>query len=250
MDTPIKELLFKIADDLLIIGHRNSEWTGLGPVLEEDISFSSIAQDQIGQSRAVYSILHELGEPDPDSLGFNREAKEFRCCNLVEYPIGGYDFSLIRNFLFSYSSQLRFEMLSGSSFEPIAKLARKVKGEIKYHVMHDNTWILQLGNGSEESISRLQTSLNENFNRALGIFEPGDYESELSEMKVFEGENVLKKKWLVGVKEVLSKTVLKLPEESAGNPAFGGRRGYHTEYLEPLLNEMSEVFKLDPAAEW
>jgi ring-1,2-phenylacetyl-CoA epoxidase subunit PaaC len=48
----IKELLYKMADDLLIIGHRNSEWTGLGPILEEDISFSSMAQDKLGHSQA------------------------------------------------------------------------------------------------------------------------------------------------------------------------------------------------------
>ena len=246
----IKELLYKIADDLLIIGHRNSEWTGLGPILEEDIAFSSIAQDQLGQARAIYNILHELGEPDSDVLAFMRDAKEFRSCQLVEYPIGEYEFSLIRNFLFSNALQLRFEMLSSSTFEPVSKLACKIKGEIKYHIMHDDTWITQLGNASDESISRLQSALNQTFNSALGIFEPGDFEAELSEMKVFEGENILKDKWLEAVSRVIEKTKLKLPEKNQWTPAFGGRRGYHTEYLQPLLDEMSEVYKIDPATEW
>jgi ring-1,2-phenylacetyl-CoA epoxidase subunit PaaC len=246
----IKELLFKIADDLLIIGHRNSEWTGLGPILEEDIAFSSIAQDQLGQARAIYNILHELGEPDSDVLAFMRDAKEFRSCQLVEYPIGEYEFSLIRNFLFSNALQLRFEMLSSSMFEPVSKLAHKIKGEIKYHIMHDDTWITQLGNASDESISRLQSALNQTFNSALGIFEPGDFEAELSEMKVFEGENILKDKWLEAISRVIEKTKLKLPEKTQWTPAFGGRRGYHTEYLQPLLDEMSEVYKIDPATEW
>jgi ring-1,2-phenylacetyl-CoA epoxidase subunit PaaC len=68
--TPLKELLYKMADDQLILGHRNSEWTGMGPLLEEDIAFSSMAQDKVGQSLALYTLLHELGESDPDTVAF------------------------------------------------------------------------------------------------------------------------------------------------------------------------------------
>src|SRR5436190_13544136 len=182
----IKDFLYKMADDQLIIGHRSSEWTGLGPILEEDIAFSSIAQDKIGQSLQIYKILNELGEPDPDTVAFTRNADEFKCCRLVEYPIGEYDFSLMRNFLFNNAEHIRFEMLSDSSFEPLAKLAKKIKGEIKYHIMHADTWVRQLGKASEESKTRLQNTLDKIFNSALGIFEPGNYENELKEMKVSE----------------------------------------------------------------
>jgi phenylacetate-CoA oxygenase PaaI subunit len=92
----LKDLLYKMADDLLIIGHRNSEWTGLGPVLEEDIAFSSMAQDKVGQSLALYEILHQLGESDPDTVAFTRNAPQFHCSQLVELPIGEYDFSLVQ----------------------------------------------------------------------------------------------------------------------------------------------------------
>ena len=85
---PLKELLFKMADDQLILGHRNSEWTGMGPLLEEDIAFSSMAQDKVGQSQALYTQLKELGEGDPDHLAFMREASMFRNCILVELPNG------------------------------------------------------------------------------------------------------------------------------------------------------------------
>jgi ring-1,2-phenylacetyl-CoA epoxidase subunit PaaC len=72
----IKDLLFKMADDALIIGHRNSEWTGIGPVLEEDLAFSSMAQDKIGHAFALYTILHEsFGEAEPDTLAFKRTEK-------------------------------------------------------------------------------------------------------------------------------------------------------------------------------
>jgi ring-1,2-phenylacetyl-CoA epoxidase subunit PaaC len=124
----IKDLLFKMADDALIIGHRNSEWTGIGPVLEEDLAFSSMAQDKIGHAFALYTILHEsFGEAEPDTLAFKRTEKEFKCCQLVELPIGEYDFSLMRHFLFDHAESLRYEMLANSSFQPLAQLAKKSK---------------------------------------------------------------------------------------------------------------------------
>jgi len=246
----IKELLYKMADDQLIIGNRDSEWTGLGPILEEDIAFSSIAQDKIGQSLQLYKILHELGESDPDTIAFTRNAEEFKCSRLVEYPIGEYDFSLIRNFLFNHAEHIRFEMLADSSFEPLAKLAKKIKGEIKYHIMHADTWVRQLGKSSEESRSRLQNTLNNIFNSALGIFEPGDFENELSDMKVFGGEKSLQNKWLEKITPILENASLIIPSTEKWNPEYGGRKGIHTEYLQPLLNEMSEVFRLDPKEEW
>src|ERR1700741_5567847 len=79
----IKELLYKMADDQLILGHRNSEWTGLGPMLEEDIAFSSVAQDKMGHALAFYNLLHELGEADPDTLVYARTPEQFRCASLV-----------------------------------------------------------------------------------------------------------------------------------------------------------------------
>ena len=141
----LKDLLYKMADDALIIGHRNSEWTGIGPMLEEDLAFSSMAQDKIGHAIALYKILHEvLGEADPDTLGFKREEKKFKCCQFVEQPIGEYDFSIVRQFLFDHAELLRYEMLSQSSFQPLAQLAKKIKGEIKYHVLHADTFVNNL----------------------------------------------------------------------------------------------------------
>lgn len=246
----LKELLYKIADDQLIIGHRNSEWTGLGPILEEDIAFSSMAQDKIGQSQALYQLLHELGESDPDTLAFTRNENQFHNCHLAEMPNGEYDFSLIRHFLFDHAEALRFDMLANSIFEPLAMVARKFRGEIKYHTMHADTWLKQLGHGSEESHARMQSALNEAFPLALGIFEPGDYEKEIMEVNIFEGEKALQEKWLEKITPVVVAANLTLPAIDTVTPAYGGRRGYHTEHLQPMLNEMCEVFRIDPAAEW
>ncbi|MBI3234559.1 MAG: phenylacetate-CoA oxygenase subunit PaaC [Bacteroidetes bacterium] len=244
----IKELIYKMADDQLIIGHRNSEWTGLGPILEEDIAFSSMAQDKIGQAASLYQVLHTMGEAEPDTLGFMRNANQFHCCHLVELPIGEYDFSLIRHFLFDHAEALRFEMLAKSSFEPLAQLAKKYKGEIKYHTFHADTWVKQLGNANEEAHGKLQNSLDACFEMALGIFEEGPFEELLKSEGIFEGEAVLKERWLAKISEVLTQANLTI--NSSAEPIFGGRRGKHTEFLQPLLDEMTEVYKIDPSAEW
>ena len=247
----LRELLYKMADDLLIIGHRNSEWTGLGPVLEEDIAFSSMAQDKIGQSLAMYELLHQLGENEPDIVAFTRNDKQFHNCHLVELPNGEYDFSLARHLYFDHADAIRFAMLENSSFEPLAMVAKKFKGEIKYHTMHADVWMKELANGTEESKARMQSAIDSTFPLALGIFEEGDYEKELIESGIFQGEAALKEMWYQKISETLQRCGLQAPElESVQNAALGGRKGFHTEHLQPLLSEMTEVFAIDPTADW
>lgn len=245
-----KELVYKMADDQLIIGHRNSEWTGLGPLLEEDIAFSSMAQDKIGQSFHLYSLLTEMGEQDPDTVAFTRNEKQFHCCKLVELPIGEYDFSLVRHFLFDHAEQIRFNLLAESTLEPLQMMARKFKGEIKYHILHADTWLRQLATGSEESKARIQSALNYTFSYGLGIFEHGPYEDLLAESGIFKGEEALKTEWLETIGNRITNAGYNLPDIATISPEFGGRKGYHTEYLQPLLTEMTEVFSIDPSAEW
>lgn len=246
----VKDLLFRMADDALIIGHRNSEWTGIGPVLEEDIAFSSMAQDKIGHAQAIYNILHTIfGEADPDKLAFMRDEKEMKSCHLVEMPIGDYAFSIVRQFLFDHAEAIRYGMMAESSFQPMAQLAKKVRGEIKYHVLHGDTWLKQLGQGTEESKARMQTALNEAYPLAMGIFEESEFETELNKDGIFPGEAELKKAWMEKVNPILEEAGLKIPDMK-GDEGIGGRKGYHTEHLQPMLNEMTEVYRLDPAAEW
>lgn len=247
---PLKELLYKMADDQLILGHRNSEWTGFGPLLEEDIAFSSMAQDKVGHSLALYTLLHQLGENDPDTVAFTRNAPQFHNCVFVELPNQEYDFSLIRHFLYDSAEALRFEMLTASSYEPLAQVAKKIRAELRYHTLHAKTWINQLGSATEESVSRLQKSLDYALPYALGIFEQSPYESDLIAQRIFAGESVLKEQWLAKVEEMLAKTSLHMPDWKVIQPITGGRIGKHSEHLQPLLDEMSEVFRIDPTAEW
>ncbi|MBI2793978.1 MAG: phenylacetate-CoA oxygenase subunit PaaC [Ignavibacteria bacterium] len=246
----IKDLLLRVADDELIIAHRHSEWTGLGPLLEEDIAFSSIAQDKLGHAQALYSILHEkFSLATPDEMAFMRSEVDLRCCHLVELPNQDYAFSLMRHFLYDAAEYLRYSMLTKSTFEPLAQLARKVHGEIKYHLYHATTWVVQLGgNGTTESHDKMQRALDEVWPFALGMFEHGPYEEQLKTEGIFNGEDELKITWLNYVKDILNRAALIIPADA--KHVLGGRHGYHTEYMAPLLLEMTEVYRTDPAAEW
>ncbi|MBA3648565.1 MAG: phenylacetate-CoA oxygenase subunit PaaC [Chitinophagales bacterium] len=247
----LRNLLLKTADDALILGHRNSEWTGLGPILEEDIAFSSMAQDKIGHALALYTILHDqLGEPEPDHLAFRRPEKEFYCCHMVELPIGEYDFTTIRHFLFDHAELLRYDLFSNSAYGPLSALARKIKGELKYHVLHADSWVMRLSRGTDESYNRLQSALNNTYSLALGMFEIPDNEQELINDKIFSGENKLKSLWEEKVGDLAKKAGLEIPVVENKMAGFGGRKGHHTEFLHGILEEMTQVFKLEEKVEW
>ncbi len=246
------DLVFRLGDDDFILGHRHSEWIGIGPILEEDIAFSSMAQDEIGHAEAYYQLLHEHFQlPDPDTLGFERPWQEFRCAHLVEYPNKDYAFSLVRHFLYDHAEHIRLQALQKQDvFKPLKELAKRLLREEKYHVFHANTWIVQLSNGSEEARVRLQTALDEAYPMALALFEPNEHEKTLVEAKVLPSENELQKEWLRAIQKVLEQTPLKLPENPQWEMHKGGRVGKHTPHLEAIIEEMTEVRRLDPQAEW
>jgi ring-1,2-phenylacetyl-CoA epoxidase subunit PaaC len=141
-------------------------------------------------------------------------------------------------------------MLSGSVYQPLADISKKIRAELRYHTLHANTWMKQLGTATEESISRLQNSLNLALPFALGMFEESPHEKDLIISKIFGGEQALKERWMKKVEEIIGQTNLHLPEWETLQPVWGGRAGKHSEHLQPLLDEMSEVFKIDPTAEW
>ncbi|MBI3141883.1 MAG: phenylacetate-CoA oxygenase subunit PaaC [Bacteroidetes bacterium] len=246
----LKELLYKMADDQLIIGHRNAEWIGIGPVLEEDIAFGSLAQDKTGQSWNLYQLLEKMGGANADKAAFGRAEKEYKCCHLVELPIGeDYAFSLARHFYFDHAEYLRMDALKSCAYPDLAGLAKKFHSEIKYHVFHANTWVKNLCHGTEESKSRMVSALAYAFPYALGIFEPGPHEDLLVAENLFIGEHALREKWIGQIADILSPLGISLNMGSL--PILGGRYGYHSEHLAPLLQEMTAVIRLeDDSMEW
>jgi len=245
--TALKELLFRLADDEVVVGHRNAEWTGHGPILEEDIAFSSMAQDEIGHAQIYYALLHELGEADPDQLAFNRDAAAFRCAQLVELPKGDWAFSVARQFLYDAAETVRLAALSHSSYKLLAQAARKFAGEEKYHFMHGKSWIANLGNATPESRAKLQAGLAQAFPYALGLFETTEADAAMVSEGLQPAEAELKKEWLALIAPIVADAGLTLPDAA---PIEGGRRARHTEHLVALLNDMQLVFRTDPEAMW
>jgi ring-1,2-phenylacetyl-CoA epoxidase subunit PaaC len=247
----IKDLLFRIADDELVMGHRNSEWTGLGPILEEDIAFSSMAQDEVGHSQAYFLLMQEhFGTGHPDQVAFNRAPDEFRSCQMVEYPIGDYAFSLVRHVLYDIAENVRLDSLSKGSFRPLSELAKKLAREERYHFLHAHTWIRQLGTATEEANQRLQAALNELYPIALGMFEPTAFDAAIAADGIQAIEAELEAEWVAQVATVASLAGLSIPHVENKTVHYGGRQGIHTVHLNQLLKEMDEVFAIDTQAVW
>ena len=139
MHVTVQELL-AIADDELILGWRDSEWTGIAPSLEEDVAFSSIAQNEIGHARALYELAaRELGT-DADSLAFDRDPSEYRCAPLVEQRRMDWAHTIARHFLYETADEIRVAALKHSNDAEVAGLAAKMDREEVYHRLHARMW--------------------------------------------------------------------------------------------------------------
>jgi ring-1,2-phenylacetyl-CoA epoxidase subunit PaaC len=158
------ELLLAIADDELVLGWRDSEWTGIAPVLEEDVAFSSIAQNEIGHARALYQLLSD----DADALAFDRTPEEYRCSPLVELRfVPDWARTIARRILYEAADELRLERLKGSSDPAVAGLAAKIDREEAYHRMHAEMWRERL-----RDEPRFREAVEELWPFALGLVEP------------------------------------------------------------------------------
>lgn len=248
----IVDLLFRLADDELLMGHRNSEWTGVAPMIEEDIAFSSMAQDEMGHAQAYYTILHEqLGQNDPDKLAFLRNPKEFRNAHLASLPRTHWAEAIMRQFLYDTAEQIRLEAYVKHPFEPLGQLARKIHGEEKYHFLHARAWILRLGQAVEDSNQRLQEALDQLWPYALGLFESPAHDQP----EPFD-EKTLKGAWLDLVCPLLVEANL-IPPATQGEGQWisrvdmiTGRYAPPAEHRIELLDAMQLVYRLDPTAEW
>ncbi|MCS7153434.1 MAG: phenylacetate-CoA oxygenase subunit PaaC [Bacteroidia bacterium] len=247
-------LILSLADDELFIGHRHAEWIGLGPILEEDIAFASIAQDETGHAQAYYQILTDLGLPTPDEYAFKREASAFRSAHLVELPNFEYDYgmALMRHFLYDAAEQVRLDALRKSAYEPLAGLAERLLREEKYHWLHARVWIQRLGRSTEEAHHRLQAALDQLFPYAWMLFEEMPHEEKMIEAGWVPPSAELRMRWLEKISPILMEANLAYSEPKADElQAFqGGRHGIRSPYFDSLYAEMTEVSASDPEAEW
>ena len=166
------DFLLTLADDELILGWRNSEWTGIAPFLEEDVAFSSIAQNEIGHARALYELAaRELGT-DADALAFDRPPEEYRSAPLVELRRLEWARTIARHWLYETADAIRLEALKGSDDAELAGIAAKIDREEVYHRIHAEMWIDRLL-GTDEGRGRLDEALDELWPYALGVLDDG-----------------------------------------------------------------------------
>jgi ring-1,2-phenylacetyl-CoA epoxidase subunit PaaC len=140
MDEKVQNSLLEIADDELILGWRDSEWTGIAPLLEEDVAFSSIAQNEIGHARALYELVARERGTTADELAFDRSPDEYRCAQIVELRLLDWAQTIARHYLYEEADAIRLERLKQSDDPEIASLAAKIDREEAYHRMHAQMW--------------------------------------------------------------------------------------------------------------
>jgi ring-1,2-phenylacetyl-CoA epoxidase subunit PaaC len=215
--------LLAIADDELVLGWRNSEWTGIAPFLEEDVAFSSIAQNEIGHARALYSLAAEELETSADELAFDRSPDEYRCAQLVELRRIDWAPTIARHYLYETADAARIEALKNSDDAEVAGLAAKIDREEAYHRMHAEMWIDRL-RATEEGARRLREAVNDLWAFALGVL-----------------ADELRPSW---VEQVRGRLGFELPDVE---PVV---RGDHSDDLRTLWEEMTMVRRSVPGATW
>jgi len=207
------QLLLSLADDELVVGWRDSEWTGIAPTLEEDVAFSSIAQNEIGHARALYELAARELETDADALAFDRSPDEYRCAPLVELRLDDWAHTIARRYLYEEADRVRIGALMRGDDAELAGLAARIDREETYHRLHAELWAARL-----RDEPRFRDAVAELWPAALGVVE--------SELRP----------------ELARRVGLDLVEAT--------ERGEHTPELVELWETMTEVRRSIPGAQW
>jgi ring-1,2-phenylacetyl-CoA epoxidase subunit PaaC len=246
------------ADNALILGHRNSEWTGHGPILEQDIAISNIALDLIGQARNFYQLaaarMNELSPGEmitEDDLAYLREENEFRNFILVEQDNGDWARTILRQFYFSSWQLLLYKELVNSHYPEIASISEKSIKETRYHVKWSSEWVMRLGDGTDESHTRMLKALQTLNPWIQELFVPADFDYEAAETGAGVLPEQFKDEWYHQVNGIFESASLpKLSSEKMGMQILSGKNGIHSEQLGYLLAEMQVLQRAHPRAKW
>jgi len=180
--TALVELLLTMADDEFVSGFTDSEWTGIAPLLEEDVAISSISQDELGHARALYQLLAEVlaDGRDEDAIAYDREPDQYRHARLLDHPRGDWADTIARRVFYELADEARLASI-GPGYRPLADLVEKLRREERYHRMHVLAWLDRLGNGGPEPRRRLESALLAHGLDAPTVFTPLDGEADLIE---------------------------------------------------------------------
>jgi ring-1,2-phenylacetyl-CoA epoxidase subunit PaaC len=278
MSEALRALALGLGDDELVLGHRHSEWTGYAPHIEEDVAFSSIAQDEIGHAAAFYSIAAKVDGASPDELAFGREPSAYTHARMCERPNKEWAYTLARHWLYDTADDVRLEALEASSNSELAQLAVKMRREERYHLLHADMWLRRLAEGPVEGRTKLAHALSEAFTDVAGLFEPFPKEEdalsegllpvaseELQERFVRRAEETLERYRLSRVINSFQGETAEFVASSSGDllaaegdgqtvtetgEALGGRRGEHTDDFASLWDVMTITYRDHPGATW
>ena len=232
-----------LADTTLILAQRNSEWCGHGPILEQDIAITNISLDLLGQARNFYQYAATLigGDATEDSLAYLRKEREFKNLLIAEQPNGDWGQTILRQYLYSQFQFLLYQKLQTSSDQQLAAIAAKAIKETTYHVRWSSEWVIRLGDGTDESNSRMLKAIDELWRYTGEMFEPANYETLVD-------TSSLKNDWLEKVAVIFSEATLSIPEKVFMQS--GGKDGKHTEQLGFILTELQYMQRAYPNAQW
>ena len=256
------DYLLHLADNALILGQRNAEWCGHGPILEEDLALANNSLDLIGQARLLYqhvAALRKDGRTTEDHLAYFRDVADFRNYTLLELPhslalaptaAGNRDYAvtIARNFLYSTLMVLVWEALRASNDAQLAAIAAKSLKETQYHLRHARDWVLRLGDGTDESHERMQAALDHLMPYTQEFWTSSEMETSAVEFGVGVDPHTLQAAWNEVVSDTLAQATLKRP--TADGYMSTGKLCGHSEHLGFVLAEMQSLARVHPEAVW
>ena len=246
--TALAGLLLSMADDEFVIGFSDSEWTGIAPLLEEDVAMSSLAQDELGHAAALYGLHGELTGTDPDAIAYDREPAEYRHCRLLDHGRGDWAMTIARRFLYDSADVIRLETLAAGSWKPLTELVAKLVREERYHRMHAGAWLDRLARSHGEPRDRLLAALAELAPDAATVFTRLDDEVELLDARILDAPMVeLEDRWRASIAPVFAN--LDLPMPPPARDPERGRLDHGTDF-DWLWGEFTSVRRGDPGATW
>ena len=250
VSTDLLTYTLRLGDDALVLGQRLSEWAARSSQIEEDVALLNLALDQLGVARTLLTRAGELegAGRDEDDLAFLRVEEQFTNAQIMELDGGDFGRTMARQLLVAAYQLPLWQLLTDSGDETLAGVAGKAVKEVAYHLDHARTWVLRLGDGTQESHTRMQAGLDEVWPYAGELFERDEVVSRLGDAGVAADPVLIEPVWRRTVTEVLTEATLTVPETS-WHPT-GGRSGAHTTAFGYLLAELQHLHRAHPGATW
>jgi ring-1,2-phenylacetyl-CoA epoxidase subunit PaaC len=242
--------VLRLADTSLVLGQRLGEWVGHAPALEEDLGLANISLDLIGQARLLLTYAGEIegkGRTE-DDLAMSRDSSDYLNLAISEQPNGDFGRTIVRQFLIDAFQMELYEALQHSKDARLADVAAKALKETRYHFRYSASWMVRLGDGTEESHRRVQESLNDLWRFTQEFFAADEVDDEMARSGVAPVLADLAPRWSARIDEVLREATLARPADAPYS--WHGKRGDHTEHLGYLLAEMQFLHRAYPGASW